>query len=313
MKKIILFTRIVDEEEWNAWRELLQQKGVNVQGNTIEYTIGDVQLVVKNGKAILGTLPPRGGNGAEAEKFIKNLWEQIQQEKEAIIGIHFGSGQSLDDRLIYWCKQLQQNQNIEGILSFVNSGRLLAYSTGAGSKDQIKGWINSVTDNLENLEKLGIYLKKEYSFYISKIRHLILNIFSPIDTDLSGLKDSNFNENYLEKVMKAWKNKAGKKIEVARKKIYKDKKDKNEICLEDIIEMAELTQSDQWENLKKLLPKDEPQQSNNYNEYIQMKEVLEALDRSDENKVKSNAEAFCKWFKSLVEQIDGIREQLTYS
>ena len=224
MKKIILFTRITDDTEWNAWVEVMKTENITLQNNELEYQRNDVKLRVKNGKNLLGnipSLPPRGQpNGniiSQASNFIKKLWEQIKNEKgpEVIIAIHFGGGGGFDERVKPWLEYFQRtnynNDNdlrnaVEGILNNFNQQDkpiLKEYSIGSYNEEDIKSWIR---ENLNDLIKLYEYLKKNIIKDFSLLKHRITNSFLDLDIDWQGLKqvsekDKNKAKKYLNAVL----------------------------------------------------------------------------------------------------------------
>lgn len=130
MKKIILFTRLSGNEEWNAWKNWQSQ---NASTFTFEDDreikkksgSGDIEMVIRNGNQILGDIPPYpGGNVANAKEFVDKLHSQIHSETdpETVIAIHFGGAVTYEERLEKWLTYLRvQDNNASIILSSFNN------------------------------------------------------------------------------------------------------------------------------------------------------------------------------------------------
>jgi hypothetical protein len=153
--KIILFTRITDDKEWNAWVVEMEK---SPQNNEIVYKKDNDKLVIKNGRELLGNISlfskrPDKKNKEVAEKFISNLWKQIKNEKDptTMIAIHFGEGKTYDGTLRPWLEYFSgKNSKLKKIskeiLNNFNKEEkpvLKEYSIGGNDKE----WINRFIKN----------------------------------------------------------------------------------------------------------------------------------------------------------------------
>ncbi len=168
-------------------------------------------------------------------------------------------------------------------------------------KSQQNNALNKCKEIIEKIKELYHY----HSLYkqASILKHRIMNLFLPIDIDLQGLQKSNFQENYIEEVINAWKGKAISKINEAREFIYG-----NSGSLKEIVEKVGLEKSKAWEKIEGLLPQSD--------EYYNVVEILKILNDGIKEELKSKEEwikkenPFHKWFLDIDEALDEIRKEL---
>ncbi len=320
MKKIILFTRLTDNAEWNAWCEILNNQP---QNNSIEFKKNDITLKIINGQQVLGQLPGYDEynplqSSENANKFINNLYNQINNETDpsTIIAIHFGGGVSFD-RLMSWLDYLSkqaQNQNARYILenfslpdvNLIKNDKpeLKAYSIGYADKDGIKTWIKNITNNLTDLSGLYNFLKKNWIIELSLLKHQIVNLLMPIRIDIEGLIDKDFEDKYCNSVLDAWKNnKINEVFKQVRELVY----DRNKDTIEKIILEKGLKNSETWKKIEEnLLPNLTGDESVN--------QLLNALQSGKKEEVQKIIElhgnVYKQWMDKLINAIDQLINKL---
>lgn len=325
MKKIILFTRLIDDNEWNEWVKVFGEQNIQIQGDTLEITKNDITLKVINGKNVLGELTSYIESNPEssqnAKTFINNLRQQIKDENnsETIISIHFGGGVSFI-RLNKWLDYLSKQGDINAKYILENFSlpdvnlikedkpELRAYGIDTTNQNEIKNWIDNITDNFSDFSKLYSYLKKNWVIELSILKHQIVNLLVPLRIDIEGLIDKEFEDNYWEKVKGAWIN---NKIETeifqkVREKIYNGNKD----TIEKIVDDRKLRESKSWKEMQNLLPN----QNQNLTGDEKVNELLKALSSGDKNKVRQILElygnVYKQWMDKLINAIDQLKNEL---
>jgi hypothetical protein len=165
MKKIILFTRLGDGTEYNAWIQVLcpstQQAPIIEMRDAITLTI--------NLGSALGILPYFDPDGlssdaiSRAKQFVTNLCQKIIQETDpqTVVAIHFGGGVTCEEGLDKWLNYLNDNNYSDAtsiLTSFrqVDQQRLTDYSINRPE-------IQFVQETLTNLESFYHTLRGEPS------------------------------------------------------------------------------------------------------------------------------------------------------
>jgi len=203
-RKIILFTRITDEKEWNTWAEIIS---VTESGNELYLNQQNISLLVRNGNALLGQIDDFGAyerrreNGLvnRAQEFIKKLYSAIMNEEspETVIAIHFGRGKPYDHMLKPWLDFFGKgdlNDSIKRAVNFLEENLnvkgkpvLTAYSIGSDKEKDIEGFIRN--EVLSGLSAYYNWLRIDVNAVFGEVKHDITRLFLSMDVTLQDLDE----------------------------------------------------------------------------------------------------------------------------
>ncbi|MDZ7337592.1 MAG: hypothetical protein ONB30_03545 [candidate division KSB1 bacterium] len=168
---------------------------------------------------------------------------------------------------------------------------------------------------IREFESLAYLIKKKpFARRLSILKHRIAHLFLPIDVDLQGLIETDFKQEYWDKVVEAWKDgKAVQMLEEARRLVYggEDVQDFVEKVVNDAKGRSATDKvDDPWREVQNHLP------SSNAGLDTNVVEILGGLgcpDKREEVKKKcqGKANAFHQWFTELNKALDQLRDAMS--
>jgi hypothetical protein len=154
--------------------------------------------------------------------------------------------------------------------------------------------------------------KKSLTRRISILKHRMAHLFLPIDTDLQGLMESDFNQDYWDDVVEAYQGrKAVATLAHAKRLLYGDGGDDETVkkIVEEAPESAQDRLAGTWQDVKIQLPE------SNDPPNPEVKRILECLEQQDKREdlrkeCRDWNNPFHEWFVKLDTLLDELRKAL---
>lgn len=162
MKKIVLFTRLYNEDEFDAWRKMIESPTAGVT-NTLDFNREDINLEVRNGYGILGSLHGYATDDIDnARVWLQKLKSQIENltDPECVVGIHYGGDAPYREYVQPWVDRLAGEDNRDAVFikqNFRTGGKpfINSYSISGGEP------LAFVREKLQDLSTFYNQLKGE--------------------------------------------------------------------------------------------------------------------------------------------------------
>lgn len=259
------------------------------------------------------------------EALNKISWSQVK--RKIMLRIHLGGGASVKDSDFQETINSLTLENLKYFLQQAEDYSLAGKSPS--SHHPVVRFANLIKQRLWSeydriLRKLEIFFLSP-DIRLGILKHRLNHLFLPIDIDLQGWKESDFDEQYGQEIVKAYTEKGENVLNRAWKLIYGDPNDREADNVEKIVNQARQSDRAEWRMVQALLPAPDGAMPESENEeknqlaearklFAQTKEVLDSIqDQGRLDALKSRLTSnnpFHKWFVALDKALDDLRNAM---